>query len=166
MASKSSSDSHMSNGKSENHYKMLGWNLIISALVMYLAMFSMIDGVPDFFNNVNMFYMMLIMVAPMGILMLWTMRSMYDNRKANIALYAGFALLLVAGYVFTREQTLVGDTQFLRSMIPHHSGAILMCREAQIKDPDVASLCTRIIQSQKEEIEEMKSILSRLKSRT
>ena len=166
MASKSSSDPHRSNGEAENHYKILGWNLIISALVMYLAMFSMIDGVPDFFNNLNMFYMMLIMVAPMGILMLWTMRSMYDSRKVNIALYAGFGLLFVAGYVFTREQTLVGDTQFLRSMIPHHSGAILMCREAQIKDPDVTSLCTRIIQSQKEEIEEMTSILSRIKSRT
>lgn len=156
----------MNSAKTSDHYRMLAVNLVISGGVMYLAMFSMIDGIRDFYNNVNMFYMVLIMVAPMGLLMLVTMKSMYPNRKLNIGLYAAFVILLVCGYTFTRGQTLVGDRQFLRSMIPHHSGAILMCREAQITDSQISSLCRRIIQSQKEEIQEMESILSRLQSRT
>ena len=47
-------------------------------------------------------------------------------------------------------------------MIPHHSGAILMCEKAQISDPEIASLCQRIIRSQAEEIEQMKAIRQRL----
>ena len=162
MASKSGNEHHAGMKKSAHHYQMLGWNLAISAATMYLAMFSMIDGISDFYNNVNMLYMVMIMVAPMGILMLLTMRSMYTNTKVNVALYAVLVAMLLAGYGWTREQAVVGDSQFLRSMIPHHSGAILMCREANIADPEISFLCERIIQSQKEEIEQMKVILGRL----
>jgi uncharacterized protein (DUF305 family) len=34
----------------------------------------------------------------------------------------------------------VGDKQFLRSMIPHHAGAILMCEKASIKDAEIRAL--------------------------
>ena len=64
-----------------SHYGMLALNLLISAFVMYLVMFSMIDTRAEFFNNLNMFYMALTMVAPMAILMLWMMRSMYLNKR-------------------------------------------------------------------------------------
>jgi uncharacterized protein (DUF305 family) len=47
-------------------------------------------------------------------------------------------------------------------MIPHHSGAILMCEEASIRDPEVVALCGRIIKSQSTEIDEMEAILKRL----
>jgi uncharacterized protein (DUF305 family) len=46
-------------------------------------------------------------------------------------------------------------------MIPHHSGAILMCERAKISDPQVKNLCREIIESQKREIDEMKAILAR-----
>ena len=140
---------------------MLALNLLISAFVMYLVMFSMIDTRAEFFNNLNMFYMALTMVAPMAILMLWMMRSMYPNKRLNVALYVLFAVLFIGAFAATRFQTLVGDKQFLRSMIPHHSGAILMCREAEISDPEIASLCANIIKSQREEIEQMKKLLTR-----
>jgi len=58
-------------------------------------------------------------------------------------------------------QLLIGDTQFLRSMIPHHSGAILMCERGKISDPEINTLCGQIIQSQKQEIDQMKQILTR-----
>ena len=44
-------------------------------------------------------------------------------------------------------------------MIPHHSGAILMCRESALTDPRVRDLCQRIIDSQQREIEEMETLL-------
>lgn len=46
-------------------------------------------------------------------------------------------------------------------MIPHHSGAILMCREANIADPEIVGLCEKIKRSQQDEIDQMKAILKR-----
>jgi len=56
-----------------HHYTMFAVNMLLSLVVMYFVMFSMIDGWGDFRNNLNMFYMALTMVAPMGIIMLATM---------------------------------------------------------------------------------------------
>ena len=145
----------------KSHYGMLGLNLGLSAIVMYLVMFTMIDGTAEFYNNVNTLYMTAMMVSPMAILMLLMMGSMYSNRRLNLALYAGFGLLFLVSFWAMRTQALVGDEQFLRSMIPHHSGAILMCREASIRDPELVSLCGRIERSQKAEIDQMKGILER-----
>jgi uncharacterized protein (DUF305 family) len=55
----------------------------------------------------------------------------------------------------------VGNDQFLRSMIPHHSSAILMCQQSQLTDPEIIQLCQEIIASQKEEITQMQAILAR-----
>jgi uncharacterized protein (DUF305 family) len=143
------------------HYAGLVINLAVSTVIMYLVMFSMIDGLPEFYNNLNMFYMALMMVAPMAILMLLTMNSMYQHKMVNIALYVFFIALFVGSFAFTRAQTLIEDKQFLRSMIPHHSGAILMCRESSLADPELISLCQSIIKSQRDEIEQMKRILAR-----
>ena len=143
----------------KSHYAMLALNLLLSAAIMYFVMFAMIDGGSDFHNNLNMFYMALMMVAPMAVLMLLMMRSMYSNTGLNLILYGGFTLLFVVSFLGVRTQAGIGDVQFLRSMIPHHSGAILMCREAAIQDPEIAALCQRIIRSQREEIVQMERIL-------
>ena len=144
-----------------SHYGSLAINLLLSTIVMYLVMFAMIDGPDDFYNNLNMFYMALMMVAPMAILMLLMMGSMYKNRNVNLVLYAAFTGLFIGALGFTRAQTFIGNEQFLRSMIPHHSGAILMCREASVTDREIVALCDQIIRSQREEIATMKSLLSR-----
>jgi uncharacterized protein (DUF305 family) len=144
-----------------SHYKMLGINLLASLGIMYLVMFAMIDSVPDFYNNLNMLYMALVMLAPMAILMLVTMGSMYANRRLNLILHALFAGLFVFAFAATRVQAAIGDAQFLRSMIPHHSGAILMCRKAALADPEIVALCGRIQRSQREEIDQMRAILER-----
>lgn len=47
-------------------------------------------------------------------------------------------------------------------MIPHHSGAILMCREASLKDQELMDLCNNISQGQRKEIEQMNAIQARL----
>lgn len=140
---------------------MLALNLLISLVIMYFAMFSMIDGWPEFFNNLNMLYMALTMAAPMAVLMILMMPGMYPSRRANLAILAGFAAAFVLAFLGIRQQAAIGDTQFLRSMIPHHSGAILMCREAKLRDPEIRRLCGEIIRSQRQEIEQMKQILAR-----
>ena len=147
------------------HYTLLAANLAISLLIMYLAMFAMIWSVDEFFNNSNMFYMALVMWAPMGILMLLMMPMMYPNKKLNSILVGSFALVLILSFWAIREQTLVGDRQFVRAMIPHHSGAITMCNRASIKDQEIRDICFKpngIIESQKREIAQMEAILERL----
>ena len=142
-------------------YMMLAVNLGLSLLVMYVAMFAMIWSWGEFIQNVNFFYMALVMWAPMGAIMLATMGGMYRKRKLNAALYVAFAAIFVLSLVGIRQQSLVGDDQFLRSMIPHHSGAILMCEEAKLTDPEIRQLCGEIIQAQKDEIAQMKRIMGR-----
>lgn len=150
-------------GHEKHHYTMLAWMGLLHLVIMYLVMFSMIDTRNDFYNNVNMLYMAVMMAAPMVILMPLMMRSMYQNKKLNAVFIGGAAVLFLGAFAFIRDQTGVGDKQFLRSMIPHHSGAILMCEDANIQDMEIKDLCGRIIQSQREEIEQMKKIRDRLK---
>lgn len=155
---------HSSNhGRTEHHYAMFAVNMAISLIVMYFVMFTMIDTRNDFRNNVNTLYMALTMVAPMGIIMLATMRRMYANRPLNVAIHVGLSIVFVAALAGTRTQSLVGDRQFIASMIPHHSGAILMCREASIRDPELVKLCGQIERTQRQEIEQMEAIGARLK---
>jgi uncharacterized membrane protein len=144
------------------HYLTLAGQLAISALFMYLLMFLMIDTADHFHNNLNALYMTGAMVAPMGVAMILMMRSMFPRRWLNIGLLAGFVALYVVGIWFTRQQTFIDNGQFLRSMIPHHSGAILMCEQANITDTEIATLCESIIRSQSAEIAQMEAILARL----
>lgn len=144
-------------------YLMLWANMALGLAVMYVVMFTMIDGFGDFKNNLNMFYMAVTMWAPMGLFMLATMPGMFPNKRANLILYILFATLPAGSFWATRAQILIDDRQFISSMIPHHSGAILMCREASLSDPELVSLCGAITQAQREEIQQMEAIAARLR---
>jgi hypothetical protein len=155
----------MSQKGMKHHYVMLAVNLGLSLLVMYLAMFAMIFTWGEFIQNINFFYMALVMWAPMAIIMLLTMGSMYTNTKLNLVLHVTFVAVFVLALIGIRAQGLVGDRQFVKSMIPHHSGALLMCKEASLKDQELRELCygpRGIIASQTREIGQMKAILNRL----
>lgn len=156
---------HGGHGSHQGHGRpyLLFWvNMILGLIVMYFVMFSMIDGWIDFRNNLNMFYMAVTMWAPMGIFMLATMPGMFPNKRMNVVLYVAFALLTVGSFWATRSQALIDDSQFISSMIPHHSGAILMCREADLEDAELIALCGEIIEAQRQEIDQMKVIGDRL----
>lgn len=144
-----------------NGYVSLAVQTAIGGVIMYLVMFVMIDGLGSFFNNLNMLYMTLMMVAPMVILMIIAMRDMFPSKAANATILAVSLLAFVGSFALIRTQTTIGDTGFLRSMIPHHSGAILMCREASLTDPELKALCGEIIKSQRQEIDQMKAMLAR-----
>ena len=143
------------------NYLMLVVSSLVMLAIMYLVMFTMIYSLGEFIQNINFFYMAIMMATPMIVMMPLMMGSMYPDRKLNLLIYIGSALLFVLAFIGIRTQALVGDDQFLRSMIPHHSGAILMCEKAKISDPEIKELCGGIIRSQKAEIDQMKQILKR-----
>lgn len=143
-------------------YRSLAVQAIVSGIIMYFVMFVMIDNLGSFYNNLNMVYMTLMMVAPMVVLMVLAMRDMFPSKTINAALLVGSVVIFVGCFALIRTQTTIGDRAFLRSMIPHHSGAILMCQQAKLTDPEVVRLCGGIIKSQRQEISEMKVILDRM----
>lgn len=162
MAASSHSRQHKHGDHTGSPYRMFWINMALGLIVMYIVMFSMIDGLHDFRNNLNMLYMAVTMWAPMGVFMLATMGGMFDRKGLNIALYAVFIFLTVASFAATRAQTLIDDRQFIDSMVPHHSGAILMCREAKLNDAELLNLCENIVEAQRSEIEHMQKIKRRL----
>ncbi|MBW8306447.1 MAG: DUF305 domain-containing protein [Thiobacillus sp.] len=145
-----------------SHYKKFALTLSINAVLMFFITYAMIDTVDHFYPNINRAYMSLMMVAPMAMVMLFVMRGMYQNAKRNAMLYALFAGVFIVSFALARTQTPVGNEQFLRSMIPHHSSAILMCQQSAITDREIIDLCAEIVKTQKEEIAQMKAILGRL----
>lgn len=141
-------------------YRSLAVQSVLGGIVMYLVMFVMVDGLGSFYNNLNMFYMTMMMVAPMVVFMILGMRRMFPSRNANAAWVLGAVVVFAGAYALIRTQTTIDDRAFLRSMIPHHSGAILMCGRASLGDAEVRELCSGIVDSQRREIEQMKNILA------
>lgn len=145
----------------ESSYIKLGIAISINAVVMFFLTYALIYTADHFYPNINRMYMALMMVAPMVIVMLLVMGSMYRNTMLNYALFTVFAVLFIGAFALARTQTPVGNEQFLRSMIPHHSSAILMCEHATITAPEIATPCGQIVKAQKEEIAQMKTMLER-----
>lgn len=121
----------------------------------------MVDSFANVYASINQVYMAGLMTAPMIIIELVVMGAMYANKRLNMIIIAGSAIALVLFFMLIRQQALVYDSQFVRSMISHHAGAILMCREAPIQDAEIKALCSAIIESQQKEIDQMKAILAR-----
>lgn len=153
--------SAMSNMK-ENHYPKLLIMAILSFVSMYVLMYSMVNTIGNVFNNFNQFYMAGMMTAPMVVFELLLMGSMYPDKRLNVVILLVSLITLVGFFLFIRQQTAIGDNQFLRAMIPHHSGAILMCEQSSLQDPEIQALCDSIILSQQGEIDQLKAILQRL----
>ena len=129
--------------------------------LMFIAMYAMVDRFDNVFMNLNQFYMAGLMTAPMVLIELAIMRAMYQNRVANLAIAAISLVALAGTWIGIRDQLSVGDRQFLRSMIPHHAAAVLMCELAAIRDAEILSLCREIVRGQQAEIAQMRAILAR-----
>lgn len=136
--------------------------LVLNFVAMYVLMYAMVDVPANAHPNYNQLYMAALMTAPMLILELWLMGSMYPKKRWNLAIIGIGVLLLGSSFFSIREQVAINDEQFLHSMIPHHAGAILMCHKASIKDAEIQQLCANIISSQEQEISWMKEKLRSL----
>ncbi|TXK45859.1 DUF305 domain-containing protein [Pontibacter qinzhouensis] len=147
----------------KGNYKKFSLMLGVSFIIMYGVMYLNADKFDHVYLNLNRLYMALLMVSPMALVMLGFMSGMYQNKKLNSIIVA-VSIVVFAGTLFMlRKQSIVNDKQFLKSMIPHHSSAILVSQEANIKDPEVKKLTEQIIESQEKEIAEMKAILARMR---
>jgi uncharacterized protein (DUF305 family) len=146
----------------EHGYRKLGLMAAGSFAAMYVLMYMMVASASDALPNINQLYMAAMMTAPMVVIELLVMRSMFKNTRANIAILATAGVVLVSSIVLIRKQGAVSDREFLRSMIPHHSAAVLMCEEASIEDQEIQNLCRGIVSSQQSEIDWMRAKLDRM----
>lgn len=151
-----------SDGHGPGAYVRLAAMLLISYAAMFALMYAMVDVFENVVPNLNQFYMAGLMTAPMLLIEIWLMRSMYPNKHLNLILTGVGLVALLGFWLGIREQIAVTDQQFLKSMIPHHAGAILMCEQADLKVPKVQQLCDGIITAQKNEISQMRSMIEEL----
>lgn len=152
---------HASQDKGSGHYGRFLLMLLLSFIAMYVLMYAMVDTLDNAVPNLNQFYMAGLMTAPMAVLELLLMGKMYPDRRKN-ALLLGLALVALAGFWFAiRAQAAIGNREFLKSMIPHHAGAILMCEQAELTDREVQALCQGIVRGQTREIAQMRALLDR-----
>ena len=133
----------------------------LSFIAMYILMYAMVDRLANVLPNLNQAYMAGLMTAPMVIIELLVMRPMYERRALNAAILAASAAALAVCWFAIRDQTAIADREFLKSMIPHHAGAILMCEEARLQNPEIKKLCESIISGQQAEIAQMKALLGK-----
>lgn len=158
MASKHEHQHGASQAGKPNHYIRLLAMTVLSFISMYTLMYAMVDSAGEIYNNFNQVYMAGLMTAPMVVIELALMSGMCDNKRLNAVMAASVGAGILF-FTFIRQQALVADRQFLRSMIPHHSGAILMCEGAEIEDRRIQELCRAIISSQRTEIDQMRALL-------
>lgn len=159
----SNQHSNKENGMSNytKFFLMLGLSFIAMYITMYLNTYEF-DHV---YFSLTRFYMVCLGIATMAVIMWFFMRNMYQNKKKNIAILIGSAVLFLGALGLVREQkSTVGDVIWMKGMIPHHSIAILTSERANIKDPEVKKLANDIIKAQKKEIEEMKAMIKRLEN--
>lgn len=142
--------------KQQGMYGRLVAMTVVSFVAMYGLMYAMVDALPNVLSNFNQVYMAGLMAGAMVLVELAVMRSMYPDPRKNLAMFGAGALLLTFCWFGIRSQLGVGDRQFMRSMIPHHAAAILMCEEASLNDPEVKKLCEGIRAGQQAEIDWMK----------
>jgi hypothetical protein len=143
---------------------MMGWGrfaamIAASTVIMFFLMYQLVYSPEHALFSVNRLFASLIMGGVMTALMLGFMWKMYQPQSVKIAVLAAGVLVAGGLLVVNRSQTLIEDTRFMESMIPHHSIAINNARKAQISDPRVRELADEIIEAQVREIAEMKLLL-------
>lgn len=151
--------------KSTHNYTRFFLMLAGSFIAMYITMYLNSYQIDHVYFSLTRFYMSCLGIAAMAVVMLSLMLKMYRNKKKNIAIYLGSLVVFVCALGLVRAQApIIGDSLYLKAMIPHHSIAILTSKRAAIKDPQVRQLADEIIEAQVREIAEMKKHIKRLES--
>jgi tyrosine-protein phosphatase YwqE len=123
----------------------------------------MTNNVSNITNSLGKAYLATIM----GLLMVLIEIIMNDIHYGafNTMYYAIFGGLLMLFIYLYRIQYAIKDRQYLEEMIEHHSMALLTSQEILKKtnNYNVSKLAKNIIQTQKDEILEMRNLLKNIK---
>lgn len=133
--------------------------ITVSATLMFGLMYLNTYQFSHVWFSQTRLFMTFIMAGSMALVMLFFMRHMYKDKKANIAIVVGSVALMGLGFLLVRSQATVGDVAWMKAMIPHHSIAILTSERANISDPRVRKLAGEIIEAQRREIGEMEVLI-------
>lgn len=136
--------------------------IVTSTVVMFGLMYLNTYALDHVYFSETRAYMALVMGATMAVIMLGFMLAMYTDRRLNLAIALGSAVVFVAALWLVRSQATIGDAAWMRAMIPHHSIAIMTSERAHLTDPRVRKLADGIIESQRREIGEMEALIREL----
>ncbi len=145
-------------------YRRFAAMIATSTVVMFGLMYATTYQFDHVRWSQTRFWMALLMGAVMAIIMLGFMLAMYENRRANLAIFAASALVVATSLFLARSQQTVGEVAWMKAMIPHHSIAILTSERASLTDPRVRALAGEIIEAQRREIAEMEALITELQN--
>lgn len=134
--------------------------ILAASLLMFGLMYLNTYQLSHVWFSQTRMFMTLIMSGCMSLVMLFFMRHMYKDRRANTVIVVGSIGLTGLGLWLVRSQVTVGDVAWMEAMIPHHSIAILTSERARIADPRVRKLADGIVQTQRREISEMEFLIN------
>lgn len=150
----------------QHHQKMMSmsWGkfaamIAASVIAMFFLMYQLIYSWDHAMFSMNRLVSSFVMGTVMTLIMLGFMWKMYKGMATKVAVAVAALVLGIILLTINRDQTLIGDEDFMKSMIPHHSIAINNARKSDIRDPRVKALADEIIKSQVREIAEMKWLL-------
>lgn len=146
-------------------YSRFAAMILMSTVVMFGLMYLNTYQLDHLFFSETRTYMALVMGAGMAVIMLVFMLGMYTDRRKNVVIVIGSAVVFVLSLWLVRSQATVGDVAYMKAMIPHHSIAILTSTRARISDPRVRKLADGIIEAQRREIAEMKVLIDEIEKR-
>lgn len=150
--------------KQQDHSMGMSWTrfatmIATSTFIMFFLMYQLVYSFDHAMFSLNRLTATLVMGCVMTVVMLSFMWPMYKGVGIKIGILV-LATLLGSTLLFVnRSQSLIGDVDFMKSMIPHHSIAINNGRRASISDPRVRKLADGIIEAQVLEIAQMKLLL-------
>lgn len=130
-----------------------------STAIMFPLMYQLVYAFDHLTFSINRLIASLVMACVMTVVMLSFMWTMYQGTAIKITVIAVAGLAGIALLFANRNQVLIDDTSFMRSMIPHHSIAINNARNARLGDPRVRRLADQIIEAQVVEITAMQLLL-------
>ena len=145
-------------------YRNFIFMIVSSSVLMFCLMYLNTYQLSHIWFSQTRLFMTFIMAGGMALVMLFFMRHMYPSKKANVVIVLSSFVLMGLGLWLVRSQATVDDVAWMKAMIPHHSIAILTSERADISDPRVRSLADSIIKAQREEIDQMETLIRELKN--
>ena len=134
----------------------------LSFAAMYILMYMMVNSYGNVYANPNQLYMTLVMTAAMMIIEMLVMGAMY-SKKIKTAVVSASVVVFFIFFFLLRNQIAISDKAFLKSMIPHHGAAVLMCeRNTNLQDREIQEFCKLIQTNQQSEIDWMQAKLKSL----